>query len=137
MLPRTLVRGYGANTFVYAYPNDDDYCRLYDENDVSYYDVKAHSLYFQQAVENGLPACLCFILFYCVYFFGSLKYYAFSGMKRNDLLSCTGAGILAGSICYMTSGIANDSNVNTAVVFWVFLGIGYALLRQMKTTDNG
>lgn len=45
-----------------------------------------------------------------------------------------GMGIYLGSIAYMICGIANDSNVNTAPVFWILIGLGMAINRMI--TEN-
>jgi len=125
LLPKTLFKGVGANAFVYAYPNDDDYFRLYDDNELDFYDVKAHSLYFQQVIENGLPAFVCFLLFCVLFFFRGLKGCLFDSPDRKDLGSLIRPAILAGFLCYMICGIANDSNVNTAPVFWILAGSAF------------
>ena len=40
-----------------------------------------------------------------------------------------GAGIMLGVIGYLIAGISNDSCVTIAPIFWVLLGIGFAVNR--------
>ena len=128
LLPETLFKGVGAGTLVYAFPNDDDYFRLYDDNELDFYDVKAHSLYFQQFIENGMPAFFCFLFFCLLFFFKGVKGCICDGLNRNSLDSLIRPAILAGFLCYMICGLANDSNVNTAPVFWILVGSAAAFI---------
>lgn len=54
-------------------------------------------------------------------------------------MSIVGQGIYLGTFCYMICAVTNDSNVNTAPVFWVLLGMGIAinqLLKKELHTEN-
>lgn len=123
-LKSCLILGTGANTFVMEYPNNNYLLKNYTQS-TGQFDVKAHNLYFQQFLENGLLALLAFIAFYIWYFVKSFKLYR----KVSDFsFSATvGLGIMLGTFDYMLVGISNDSNVNTAPVFWILLGAGVAI----------
>ena len=47
-----------------------------------------------------------------------------------------GLGIMLGTFDYMIIAVANDSNVNTAPVFWVLLGSGMAINRMLIENDK-
>lgn len=111
LLPKYILKGSGTGTFAYVYPNDDDYYRLYNDTGFNFYDVKAHSLYFQQFIENGGIAFLFFLVF-CISF-------AVSAVRSKDPAVFA---IFAGSVCYLLCSLTVDSNVNTAPVFWVLTG---------------
>lgn len=113
LLPGSILKGSGAGTFVYVYPNDDDYYRLYDDTGYSFYDVKAHSLYLQQFIENGGIALLFFLIFYIVLSVNVIR------RSGNPLV----LAVLTGSVCYMICSLTVDSNVNTAPVFWTMAGM--------------
>lgn len=111
LLPKSILLGSGSGTFVYVYPNDDDYYRLYNDTGFNFYDVKAHSLYFQQFIENGGIAFLLFMIF-CI----SVSAVVLRSKEPENI------AILTGLICYMICSLTVDSNVNTAPGFWVLSG---------------
>ena len=131
-LKQCVILGTGANTFAMTYPNDNYIAKKY-KNLESLFDVKAHNMYFQQWLEEGLLALICFLVFYVWYFVSSLRLYW--KVKKQDTISAIGIGILLGTVTYMIAGLANDSNVCTAPVFWTAIGIGLAVNRIVKTSD--
>ena len=98
------------------------------------YDVKAHSWYLQQWVETGLIGTLALLVFLFWYLVQSIRIY-----RRVDLhesISWVGFGLFAAVLVYMIAGIANDSNVCTAPVFWGMLGLGLAVNRMLVKKEN-
>ncbi len=49
-----------------------------------------------------------------------------------NLESC-GVAIFIGTISYMVTGIANDSSITVAPMFWVFMGLGIFINYKIKT----
>lgn len=132
-LKSCLIFGNGANTFPMLYPNDNYILKQYT-NTQSLIDVKAHSLYLQQFAENGLIALLAFLIFYIAYFIQCLKLYF--GRPDYSYASIIGIGIFLGTFNYMIIAIANDSNVNTAPVYWSLIGIGIAANQLVIKQDK-
>ena len=132
-LKNKFLLGSGANTFMMEYPQDNYVYRSY-ANSFGLFDVKAHCFYFQQWLENGLLALLSVIAFYILYFVESFKIYI--KIKNNNFSSAVGLGIYLGSFCYMICAITNDSNVNTAPVFWCLMGLGIAINQMVKKTPE-
>ena len=132
ILPKYLFMGSGANTFLFAYPQNDYIYRTY-LNTQNVLDVKPHNMYLQQWIENGMIAMLAFLIFYFWYIISSIKLYRRVDLSRN--LAKIGFGIFTGVICYLLVGLVNDSNVCTAPVFWVILGLGMAINRILKEHD--
>ncbi len=135
VLKKTVLLGTGSNTFVFAFPNDDYISKKYLWTSTML-DVKAHSFYLGNAIENGIIATLAIVIFYLIYFVKSFKLY----VKRRevDFLYGTGLGIYLGSVGYMISALANDSNVSTAPFFWGLLGVGMAvnhIISERKTNE--
>lgn len=129
ILKNHAILGSGANTFMMEYPQNNYFLKKYRQSEYLF-DVKAHSLYLQQFVENGMPALIAFLAMYILYFVRSCRLYR--RITKHDYVSCLGMGILTGTLAYMIAGIANDSNVNTAVLFWVSLGMGLAINRYIE-----
>ena len=125
----SLILGSGANTFAMAYPQNNYIAKKY-RNTESLFDVKAHNMYLQQFLENGLLALLAFLIFYGWYFIQSFRIYR--KVQTYDLTSEVGLGIYLGTFTYMIVGFANDSNVCTAPVFWILFGIGLACNEMVK-----
>ena len=132
VLSKYIFAGNGANTFMFAYPQNDYIYRAYYEIP-NIFDVKAHNLYLQQWVENGMLAMLAFISFYFWYAIVSIRIYRKIDFKNP--MAKIGFGVFVGTMVYMFVGLANDSNVCTAPVFWVILGLGMAINRILKEHD--
>lgn len=129
ILRHYLLVGSGANTFIFAYPQNDYIYREYN-NMQNTLDVKPHSLYLQQWVENGLIAMCAFLVFCLGYLVNCIRIYRKADLHES--LTWTGIGLFTGVLAYLIVGIANDSNVCTAPVFWILLGLGMAVNRMLS-----
>ena len=121
LLGKHAFMGSGANTYMFEVPQEDYISQNYVYGANSY-DVKAHCWYLQQWVETGLIGTLALLVFLFWYLVQSVRIY-----RRVDLhesISWVGFGLFAAVLVYMIAGIANDSNVCTAPVFWGMLGLG-------------
>ena len=132
-LKNYIVLGNGSNTFIFAYPQDSYVYKKYVGTE-SVFDVKAHSFYFQQFVENGLLALMLVLVFYMIYFVQSFMLYR--KIENHSFTSMLGLGIMLGTFDYMIIGLANDSNVNTAPMFWILLGTGMAVNQIVKNNQK-
>lgn len=132
-LKSCVIIGKGSNTFAMEYPQDNYVQKKYAGTEVLF-DVKAHNFYIQQFLENGLLALLCFLAFYVYYLIQSLRLYR--KQPIDSLEAMIGLGIMLGTFDYMIIAVANDSNVNTAPVFWVLLGCGLAINKMLIANDN-
>lgn len=128
-LKSCIILGNGANTFAMFYPQNNYIAKRYRGLETQF-DVKAHNLYFQQFIENGLLALILLLVFYGWYFVQSFMIYR--KVESFDIISKVGLGIYLGTFTYMIVGVANDSNVCTAPVFWILLGIGIACNEMIK-----
>lgn len=133
LLKDHMVVGSGPNTFVYEFPNDD-YIGMknvgYDGSIVT----KPHNMFMQIWVQTGFLSLLAFLALYAVYFASSMKlYFRKTGYSRGDLL---GIGILLGTFGYLVTGLANDSTVAVAPVYWCLLGAGMAVNRWNMLTGG-
>lgn len=133
LLGKHVLIGSGANTYMFEYPQDDYLGQAYIYGFNSY-EVKAHCWYLQQWVESGLIGTLALLIFMAWYAVQSIRIY-----RRVDLhesLSWIGFGLFAAVLVYLIAGIANDSNVCTAPVFWGMLGLGMATNRMLVEKEN-
>ena len=133
LLGKHAFMGSGANTYMFEVSQEDYISQNYVYGANSY-DVKAHCWYLQQWVETGLLGTLALLVFLFWYLVQSVRIY-----RRVDLhesISWVGFGLFAAVLVYMIAGIANDSNVCTAPVFWGMLGLGLAVNRMLVEKEN-
>lgn len=129
LLGKHILIGSGANTYLFEYPQNDYIYQAYVIGPNNY-NVKAHCWYLQQWVENGLFGTIFLLIFILFYLAKSIRIY-----RRVDLhesISWVGFGLFAAVLVYLIVGIANDSNVCTAPVFWGMLGLGLATNRIIE-----
>ncbi|MDK2808265.1 MAG: hypothetical protein PWP24_1000 [Clostridiales bacterium] len=124
LLKQYILLGSGADSFYLVYPNDEyvgKYNYGYGDQNIS----KPHNLYLQIGVQTGVVSLLAFLIFYLLYFVQCMRLYLKTGMKTIEVQ--LGAAILTGTFAYMLMGLANDSTVAVAQIFWIFMGIGMAI----------
>jgi hypothetical protein len=124
------VFGCGSNLFITAYPQDDYIDKTYRLGRSNFeYDVKAHSFYLCNIIENGLIPGLCLMAFFAYYVIKGARLYSGIGIARlrNSFAAAAGAGLYSGCLAYMIAAAANDSNVCTSPVFWTLLGTSMAV----------
>lgn len=135
LLGEHLLLGSGPNTFVYEFPNND-YVGMrnvgYDGATVT----KPHNMFMQIFVQTGLISLLAFLALYVIYFVECVRLY----MRKTEYrtMEITGIGILLGTFGYLVTGLANDSTVAVAPLYWCLLGVGMAVNRYNKNmAQNG
>jgi hypothetical protein len=129
LLKNHLLLGCGANTYAMEYPQMDLLSSVYGGT-VGMINIKAHSWYLMEWVENGLPAMLAMIGFLLCYFVRSIRLYR--RIALHDCLSWIGLSVFTGLLSYAIIALANDSLVVTAPVFWIMLGLGMAVNRMLS-----
>lgn len=126
-----IAFGKGANTYVMVYPQEDYLTEMRLEHHSL--DVKPHSFYLQQWVENGLIALVFIMVFFILYlirmwkicipdhYFMESHYYALEG-------------ILMVSV-FLIAGITQDSNICSSPLFWALSGIALGGAQYVKTEE--
>lgn len=129
LLLDNFIIGSGADTFVLAYPQQD-YFNLktygYEEQILT----KPHNQYLQIGVQTGTLSLILLLAFYMYYFITSIKLYIRG--KFDSYSSKIGVAIFIGTIGYMITGIANDSSITVAPIFWVLVGLGIVVNEKTK-----
>ena len=133
LLFRYPVIGCGQDNFIYAFPNDD-YLSLLNNDYSSQIVTRPHNLYLQTGVQSGLASLILFLGVYVIYFIKGLKLYA--GNFRKTKAYIAGLSIYIGIAGYMVAGLANDSTVCVAPVFWVLLGTGFAVNHMVSKSNR-
>lgn len=128
MLKDCLLKGYGAGEYVFHYPHADIVGSLNTHGVVPLITPKPHCMYLQIFTSYGLPALIAFICFAAII------------LKRGITLPIPDEdgsiiAFCAGMICFLISGLANDSNSTFNIWFWVMAGASEALYE--KNTVKG
>lgn len=129
LLKDKIILGSGADTFMLAFPQQD-YVNLYNFGYGDQLMTKPHNLYLQVGVETGLLSLIAFLVFYGMYFISSLRLYI--KCKFKSYYAQVGTAILVSTVANMILGIANDSSITVAPVFWAMIGLGIAVNRLAK-----
>ena len=133
LLKNKIFLGSGADTFVFEFPQND-YVNMYNYGFLNQTISKPHCLYLQIATQTGVVSLIAFLVFYIMYFISSIRIYI--KCKYEDFFSIMGAAIFIGTFGYMISGIANDSTITVAPVYWTFMGIGLAINYKLKKVST-
>lgn len=129
LLKKHIILGSGADTFVIEFPQQD-YVGLYNNGYGDQLMTKPHNMYLQMGVQTGVLSLIAFITFYIMYFISSVRLYIKG--KLNSYYAQVGLAILVASVGYMILGLANDSSLTVAPVFWTLIGIGITVNRLAK-----
>lgn len=141
LLKNCLITGYGADTFAYVFPQTDYLAKYYtytfSEEYTEGFHVtidKAHNLYLQIFVSNGLIALIAFLAICVFYIVDCFRLYALR--KEYRIEQIYGISVMLGIIGYLAAGMFNDSVVSVAPVFWILLGTGAALNTINRRADR-
>jgi hypothetical protein len=133
LLKNRFFLGSGADTFTLVFPQND-----YANYKINGFEgsllSKPHNLFLQVGVQTGILSLLAMLTFYGWYFISSIRIYL--RCKFDSYFYVVGAAIFIGSIGYMISGIANDSSITTAPVFWILIGIGIAINKLIQMSNQ-
>lgn len=134
LLKDNIVLGSGADTYALVYPNDD-YVDKYNNGYDNMILTKPHCLYLQIAVQNGVLALICFMIFYIWYFVSGVRLYYKQDLRTP--LAAVGFAIQLGTLGYMISGLANDSTVTVAPLYWAMMGVGIGINHRVRQAAKG
>lgn len=122
LLKDTWVVGKGPGAFALDYPNPPG---------AETYVDRPHNMYLQMAHQSGNVSALIFVLAMAWFLWRVLKVTA--DVRRSEESRLRLAAIAAACVGYCLAGLATDSFVGVAPVFWVVWGAGFALLGDKWT----
>ena len=130
LLKKTIFVGHGPDTFPIYFPQDDMVGKLNAYGVTNMMVDKPHNLYLQMAMNTGILSMLAFVALLLMYFITSFKLY----FKRViiEYKDYIGISVFCAIFGYSVTGLANDSVVSVAPVFWVLLGLGMAVNLMFK-----
>lgn len=124
------LTGSGEDTFYLVFPQNDYVGKAAYAGSPLDVMEKPHNTYLLTALQNGILSLILFLVFYLIYFIDSIRIY---GKDRPfDTQDWMGFCVFLSTVCFMTGGIFNDSNINISPLFWAMLGIGMGLNRHIR-----
>lgn len=132
LLKNNIILGSGADSFVFAFPQND-YLNYYYSGFEGSTLTKPHSLYLQVGVQTGLLSLVAILTFFIMYFISSIRLYI--KCKFNSYWEKTGAAYFIGTLSYMIASISNDSSITVAPVFWAIIGIGVTINYKLSKNE--
>ncbi len=133
LLKDYILIGSGPNTFTEVYPNND-YVGLNNMNYAGSTITKPHNMYLQTWVQTGLLSLIAYLALVFIYLIRSVRLYWRGSME--SFTARVGAAIMISVFGYIVTGIANDSTVAVAPVFWGLLGVGLAVNRMVSKENE-
>lgn len=125
LLKDTLILGSGPDTFSFDFPQHDMLGKLYAYGTTNMIISKAHNLFLQIGLNNGVVALIAFVILIMVYIVDSFKLYALK--NKYDEKQILGSILALSVIGYLFTGLFNDSVICVAPIFWIILGVGAAV----------
>lgn len=92
--------------------------------------TKPHNMYLQIWTQDGMLACLALIALYVMLVIATWK--NCMNAEKKTWLHKTAMAIFCGASGYMVVGLANDSSVCVAPLFWILMGLGFAVNHMIK-----
>ena len=130
MLSDTIIKGYGPDNFLVAFPQHDYWAKTYVYRNSQMITDKPHNMYLQWGINNGVVALLSLLVVFCIYLFRSGR--ELFRWNHSDPDRTFKVGLLCAVVGYLTAGMFNDSITSIAPIFWTLLGLGIAMME----TDN-
>lgn len=130
LLKKAIFYGYGPDTFVIEFPQEDYIGKIRAYGSPHILVDKPHNMYMQIALSTGVLSLLSVIVLFGFYTIQSLKLYIKN--MNSSFASISGIGIFLGICGYLGAAFFNDSLVAVAPVFWVLLGLGFVCNRLFK-----
>lgn len=129
LLKKHIVLGSGADTFVLVFPMQD-YVNRSNYGFIDQIITKPHNIYLQIGVQTGVVSLIAYLVFYIIYFISSFRLYIKGRFK--SYYSQIGVAILISTFSYMVVGIANDSIIAVAPIYWALMGLGIVVNNKAK-----
>ncbi|MCL2461097.1 MAG: O-antigen ligase family protein [Defluviitaleaceae bacterium] len=122
------VIGSGPDTFALVFPQDDVIGKAEFMGNPYIIVDKAHNMFMQTAVNTGGISMLALLFIFGYFIVTALR--AILRAKKEDIkVWGLQIGILAGVVGYAVASLSTDSTVSVSPVFWIVLGVGFAMNR--------
>lgn len=133
LLKNHIILGAGPDAYAMVFPQTDIAGKINWLSNHNMLVDKPHNWYLQVAINTGMISLLALLTFLGWYLLCGIRLKNEPSLGEGRLIHI---GIMSGVVGYCVAGMANDSNVSVAPVFWVMLGLGlsYVLSAQQART---
>ncbi len=121
LIKDNLFVGCGPDNFVYEFPNND-YVGMTNNGYAGKVVTRPHNMYLQMDVQTGLISLVAFLVLYVLYFISSIAVLKKYKNVATECVICT--ALYTAVSGYMLCGLANDSTVCVAPLFWLIMAAG-------------
>lgn len=132
IIKKSPLIGYGPDSFLMLFNQDDVYAKMYVYGEPNHIVDKPHNLYLLFAVNFGIIGLLAFLYMMILLIIRAMKKYKRSSVSKDALYIAAFAGVLA----YMGSGFFNDSTVSVSPIFWLLFGISVSGIGAKKINNK-
>jgi len=119
LILRSPIIGYGPDSFLLVFNQDDIYTKMYVYGSPSELVDKPHNLYLLFAINFGLVGLIAFLFIFVYLLVKAKKRYKERSLSKEALFVASTAAVVA----YMAGGLFNDSTSSVSPIFWVLLGV--------------
>jgi len=95
---------------------------------------KPHNMFLQIGINTGTISLIALLSVFFIYFLDSIK--LFINKRLTDYLDFMGIGIFTGVMGYLAAGLFNDQIISVAPLFYVMLGLGFAVNALIKDNEK-
>lgn len=134
IMKENILIGTGPDTYALVFPTYDVIGMVNSFNETAFAVDKPHNMYMQMWVQTGMVSLLIFLAINILYMIGFMKTYQI--FEEKSYLRYLSIGLFCGIFAYLVTGIANDSVVPVATIYWIFLGLGISLQIKAYGSDN-
>jgi len=132
LVMQSLLIGSGPDTFILRFPQHDIISKLqFFQNPWTMVD-KAHNLYLQTAITTGLVSAIALIGIFAVYLVSTF----WALVRGAEEYFWLRLAILGSVSAYSVASLATDSTVSSTPMFWLIIGVGFAVNRMFEVSDN-
>lgn len=124
LLSNYFFIGSGPDNYPLAYPQNDFAGKL---NFMGLFVIidKPHNMYMQIGINTGVISLISLISVFLIYIIQGIKLYL---IKFNaNYINYIGVSCFLGVMAYLAAGFFNDQRVSVAPLFYVMLGLGFAI----------
>ena len=119
LILKSPIIGYGPDSFLLVFNQDDIYTKMYVYGSPSELVDKPHNLYLLFAINFGLVGLIAFLFIFVYLLVKAKKRYKERSLSKEALFVASTAAVVA----YMAGGLFNDSTSSVSPIFWVLLGV--------------
>ena len=119
LILKSPIIGYGPDSFLQVFNQDDIYTKMYVYGNPSELVDKPHNLYLLFAINFGVIGLVAFLFIVIYLLVKAKKRYKDESLSKEALYVASIAAVVA----YMGGGLFNDSTSSVSPIFWVLLGV--------------